>query len=120
MIKIDRINSELQKQIALIVDNEVKNPLISEGMLTVTRANVTPDLKHAKVYVSIFCPDLDKKQEIFNALKGAGGFIRNKLKGAVKIRLIPELHFVLDDSLDYGEKIESLIKTLNSKENPDG
>ncbi|MDD4839989.1 MAG: 30S ribosome-binding factor RbfA [Clostridia bacterium] len=112
MIKIQRINSELQKQIALIIDNEIRNPLIHEGMVTVTSVAATPDLKYAKVFLSIYCSDAEQKQEVFKAIVGAGIFIRNKLKGAMNIRLIPDLTFIIDNSIDYGMKIDKILRTL--------
>lgn len=113
MIKIDRINSELKRQIAFVIENEVKNPLVKEGMITVTRVNATPDLKYAKVYASVFCEEKEKSKDVLNALKSSGGFIRMKLKNLVDIRNIPELIFVLDDSLDYSLKINKLLREIN-------
>ncbi|HKL94484.1 MAG TPA: 30S ribosome-binding factor RbfA [Clostridia bacterium] len=112
MIRIERVNSEMQKQIAFILDNGLKNPLIKSGMLTVTRVKTTPDLKYAKVFLSIFCLDEDQKKEIFKAVEGAAGFIRNQLKGTMKIRALPDLQFTLDDSIDYSIRIDKILKSL--------
>lgn len=113
-MRIERVNSELQKQIAKIIDQEIKNPVVKTAMTTVTSVKTTPDLKYAKVYLSIYEKDDEIKQQIFDAISGASSFIRNKLKNTVKIRLMPELTFAIDNSIDYGLKIDKILKSLNS------
>lgn len=106
-IKFERINSELQKQITRIISTEVKDPRLGTGIVGVTKVAVTPDLRFAKVYVSVYASD-----EAFACVKRSAGFIRSRLGECVKIRLIPELHFELDTTADYGRKIDSILAKL--------
>lgn len=108
-IKIDRINSNLVKEISYILATEIKDSDIK--FVTVTDVKVTNDLSFAKVYVTIL--DINKKEQTMKALKNASGFIRSKLYDRVDIRHIPDLDFVYDESIDYGKKIENLIDNLH-------
>lgn len=113
MGRIERVNSELLKQISYVIDYELKDPRITVGMISITRVKTTPDLKYAKVYLSFYTDDADKQKESFEIISKANGFIRNQLKGRVQLRLLPELHFVVDDSIQYGMKIDKILKDLN-------
>ncbi len=113
MIRIERVNSEIQKQIALIIEQEIKNPIVKEAMVTVTDVKTTPDLKYAKVFLSIYASNEETKKAVFEAIEKSGLFIRNKLKNTMKIRLIPELTFSIDNSIDYGIKIDKILQSLN-------
>lgn len=108
-IKIERIASNLVKEISYILMNEVKNPDIK--FVTVTDCKVTNDLSFAKVYVTVF--NKEKIKETMDALKEASGFIRHELKERVDIRNIPELTFVYDESIEYGKKIEDIISNIH-------
>lgn len=111
-IKFERINSELQKQITRIIGTEVKDPRLGDGIVGVTKVSVTPDLRFAKVYVSVYAADETARDEAFNCVRRSAGFIRNRLKDCVNIRLVPELHFELDTTADYGMKIDGILATL--------
>ena len=113
MGRIERVNSELLKQISYVIDYELKDPRISVGMISITRVKTTPDLKYAKVYLSFYTDDKDKQKESLEIISKANGFIRNQLKNRVQLRLLPELHFVVDDSTQYGMKIDKILKDLN-------
>ena len=106
-IKLERINSNIQKEISYILANEVKNPNVK--FTTITAVDVTNDLSYAKVYFTT----LGEKQETLKALKSAKGFIRNELKEKVELRNIPELEFVYDESIEYGQRIEEKIKEIH-------
>lgn len=110
--KIDRIASEIQKQISYILMMEVKDDDIK--FVTVTAVNVSSDLSYAKIYVTVL--DNNKKDSTMEALKNASGFIRKKLAERVDIRHIPELSFVYDESIEYGKNIEDKILQIHSKE----
>ncbi len=111
-IKIDRIASNLVKEISYILMTEVKDPDIK--FVTITDCKVTNDLSYAKVYYTILHED--KKEEIRQALKNAAGFIRKELFDRVEIRNIPELEFIYDESIEYGKKIEDMIEKIHNKE----
>lgn len=108
-IKIDRINSNLVKEISYILANEVKDQDIK--FVTVTDCKVTNDLSFAKVYFTVL--NIDRKKETLKALKNASGFIRHELMDRVDIRHIPELTFVYDESIEYGKKIENIIESIH-------
>lgn len=108
-IKIERIASNLVKEISYILATEIKDQDIR--FVTVTDCKVTNDLSFAKVYVTVF--DVNKKDETLKALNNAAGFIRHELTERVDIRHIPELTFVYDESIDYGKKIETIIEQIH-------
>ncbi len=107
--RLNRINEELKKEISNIISFELKNP-DATGLISVTKVKVTPDLKYAKVYVSILNAKSDEKT--MEALKKSAGFIRSIVAKKVNLRITPELVFEKDDSLEYGMKIDSILKSL--------
>ena len=110
--RLNRINEELKKELSQVLNYELKNPNVT-GMLSVTRVKITPDFKYAKVYVSILNSKNIKKT--MEGLKESAGFLRSKLAKTVNLRITPELVFELDDSLEYGARIDSILKDLNVK-----
>lgn len=106
-----RINDEVRKELAEIIRAELSDPRI--GVVTsVTRADVTPDLKHCKIHVSILDED---KEGVLAALHSATGFIRRLLAERVNLRQTPELKFIHDDAIEHGIRISQLIdETLRS------
>ena len=110
-VKIDRIASNMVKEISYILANEVKDNNIK--FVTVTDVKLASDLSFAKVYVTVF--EQDKIKETMKALEQAKGFIRKKLSERIDIRHTPELSFVFDESIEYGNKIEKIIEQINEK-----
>ena len=106
-IKQERINSNLQKEISYIISNEVKNPNI--GFVTITAVDVTSDLSYARVYFTT----LSDRLETLKALKSAKGYIKRELADRIDLRHIPELEFIYDESIEYGNKIEQKIKEIH-------
>lgn len=111
-VKIDRIASNLVKEISYILANEVKDQDIK--FVTVTDCHVTNDLSFAKVYYTVL--DNSKKESTKKALKNAAGFIRRELMDRVEIRHTPELEFVYDESIEYGKKIENIIEEIHKED----
>ena len=109
-----RIDEQYRKELSQIIGYELKNPNIT-GMISVTKVKVTPDLKYAKVYVSI----LNSKniKETMEGLKKSSGFIITELAKKINLRNTPELTFEIDDSMEYGAKIDSILKEILPKEN---
>ena len=106
-IKNIRINAEVQRELGNIIRNEVKDPRISP-MTTVVTAEVTPDLKYCKAYISV----LGSKEAAENTMKGlnsAVGYILKALAKSVNLRNTPEITFVLDQSIEYGVRMSKLI-----------
>lgn len=113
-----RLNSEFQKEIYSILKNKIKNPAISE-MFSISEVDVTNDLKHAKVFVSVFSTDKVKAQATFEAICASAKAVRTELSKTMRIRTVPELHFVTDNSTDYGNKIDKILSTLTYVTFPD-
>lgn len=110
--RLNRINEELKKEISHILTFELKNPNVT-GLISVTRAKITPDFKYAKVYVSVLnSKDVAKTMQ---GLKESSGFIRSQIAKTINLRITPELVFELDDSMEYGMRIDNIIKELNEK-----
>ena len=105
--RIGRIDEEYRKELSQIISYDLKNPNVT-GMISVTKVKVTPDLKYAKVYISI----LNSKniKDTMDGLKKSSGFIRSELARRINLRNTPELVFEIDDSLEYGAKIDSILK----------
>lgn len=104
-----RINEEVKKEVSNLIQNEVKDPRLT-AMISVTDVEVTRDLSYAKIYVSIFTNSQEEKEENLKALKGASSFIRREVGRRVKLRAVPQIIFELDESIDYGMKIDQLIE----------
>lgn len=105
-----RINEEMVKELAVIMRN-IKDPRVSDNFVSVTSADVTPDLKFAKIYFSAITGD---KAEIKKGLVSAAGFIRKRLAETLNLRITPELSFIPDDSIEYGAHINALLKKIES------
>ena len=105
--RLNRISEELKKEISKIVMNELKDPRIS-AMCSIVSVETTPDLKYAKVYVSIY-GNKEEKERTFKGLKNASGFIRRRLG-------VPEIQFILDDSIEHGVKITEILNEIKKKE----
>ena len=107
--RLERINEQYKKELSRIINYELKNPNAT-GMISVTKVKVTNDLKFAKVDVSILNAK-DTKQTLA-ALKKSAGFIRSELARKVNLRNTPEIIFELDDSMEYGERIDKILKEI--------
>ncbi len=115
-VRLERINSELQKAISNIIDNDLRDPQIN-AIISVTQVSVTPDLAYAKVYLTSI--GKTQPEEVVNRIKGAGGFIRGQLSKKVKLRITPRLEFILDTSEEYSNKIENILKNIKYTTAPD-
>ncbi|TAH59561.1 MAG: 30S ribosome-binding factor RbfA [Gottschalkiaceae bacterium] len=112
--RLNRISEQVKKEISSIIMNDIKDPRVS-SMCTVISAEVTPDLKFAKVYVSILGNEEEKKNSL-KGLKNASGFIRKKLGEYMKLRNIPEIHFEIDESIEHGARINQLLNQIKREE----
>lgn len=114
--RFERINEELKKEISHIISYELKNPNVT-GLISVTKVKITPDLKYAKVYVSIL--NAKNTKETLSNLKKSAGFIRSEIAKRINLRITPELVFELDDSMEYGAKIDSILKDIMKDVKPE-
>lgn len=108
--RLNRIDEELRKEISNIISFEIKNP-DATGLISVTKVKITPDLKYAKVYISML--NSKSKEKTLEALKKSSGYIRSEIAKRINLRITPELVFEEDDSMEYGMKIDSILKYLN-------
>ena len=105
--RINRVSEEIKKEISDIIANEVKDPRIPD-MLSILEADVAKDFGHAKIYYSVLCSD-EEKNQAEKALNSASGFIRRELGNRIKLRRIPELHFIADNSIERVIHMNKLI-----------
>ena len=110
--RLGRIDEEYKKEISQIISYQLKNPNVT-GLISVTKVKVTNDLKYAKVYVSIL--NSKNLKETMEGLKKSSGFIRSELARKINLRNTPEILFEFDDSLEYGAKIDSILKEIMPK-----
>ena len=113
--RLERVNAEIQRELALIINNELRDPQIT-SMIGVSSVDVAPDLANARVYLSVYGGDAE---DTLNRVKGAGSFIRGRLSQKIRLRITPRLDFYLDNSLSYGQKIDDLLNTITYSTNPD-
>lgn len=109
--RTDRLNSLLKEVISEVVQRDVRNPHVNH-LLSITRVEITKDLHHAKVYISVIGTQ-EQKEETIKALQSAAGFIAVNSSKKVTMRYFPELTFKLDDSVDKHMKIDSLLNEIS-------
>ena len=112
-VKIERLNHIYQQEISMILMKEVKNQDIK--FVTITGVEITNDLSFCKVFYTVF--DEEKKDKVRDALKKTSSFIRSRLAEKVNLRHTPELIFVYDNSISYGNHIEKIIEEIHKSEN---
>lgn len=110
-IKIERINHMIMEEVSKILMLEVKDERFK--FVTVTDCDTSNDLSYCKVYVTVL--EQEKRDETLKALNNASGFIRGELAKRIEIRHIPELKFIYDESVSYGEKIDKIIDEINEE-----
>lgn len=107
--RLGRIDEEYRKEISQILSFELKNPNVT-GLISVTKVKVTNDLKYAKVYVSIL--NSKNVKDTLAGLKKSSGYIRSELAKRINLRNTPELIFELDESIEYGTRIDAILKEI--------
>lgn len=112
-IKNTRINGEVQRELSKIISQEIKDPRI-DPMTSVVAVEVAPDLKHAKVYISVL-GDEEKKKSTLEGLRSAAPFMRSYLAKTINLRNTPELTFIMDQSIEYGVNMTKLIDDVNKE-----
>ena len=111
--RIDRISEEVRREVDRIIREELNDPRVS-GTFSITRAEVTRDLRYAKIFVSVL--EDDKREELLRALKSAAGYIRRSLGKSMLIRYSPELSFVKDENIAYGVHIAKVLADAQKTE----
>lgn len=105
--RTERVGAELQRVLSVALRDQVKDPRLSN--ITVHEVRVTRDLAHAKVFFTCFPADEDGEAQAALLNSRLAGFLRHRLAQEVRLRTIPQLHFVHDESIRYGERLSSLI-----------
>ncbi len=114
--RIGRINEEIQRELSDLL-RELKDPRVHKTMLSVTRVETTPDLRYAKVYISLL--DKEFTKETLAGLKSSAGYLRRELGRSLQLRYTPELQWQPDDSITHGAHILELLSKLDIPEDSD-
>lgn len=114
-VRGERLAGEFQKEISSVISGKLRSkfPELS-AIISITAADVAPDLKSAKIFVSIFDVDRAKAERSFNIIKENAGFIRHELSKVMHLRTVPELRFVTDGSMEYGAKIDKILSDIGT------
>jgi len=113
--RIKRVNNLIRQELSELLQRQVKDPRLG-NFVAVTEVSTSPDLKHAKVFISSICSE-GEKQETLSVLTAASGFLRNELTRRLRMRRIPELSFQWDDSIERGAHLLDLIdKVVTDKD----
>ena len=107
----NRVAEEIKKEVAVMIRDEIKDPRI--GFITITAVDVTNDLRHSKIFISIL-GSAEEKEASIKALNKANGFIRSKLGRRIRLCYTPEITFIFDDSIEHGAKIMTLLNKVKA------
>lgn len=116
--RISRVAELIKREVSQMLLHGIKDDRVGTGMVSVTFVDVSGDLQHAKVYVSIYGTD-EAKSETMAGLKSATGYVRSELGSRVRLRRTPEVIFIEDDSIERGTKVLSLLNRLEDERSPD-
>lgn len=109
-----KLNSQFQQEISAILQREMRDRCRDMSpVISVTEADVSPDLKSAKIYISIFDTNEERKKKSFEAICDNAGFIHAELFSRLHLRSIPTLRFIMDGSQEYGARINSILSKLD-------
>ena len=109
-----RVNGEVQRELAEIIRNDIKDPRINP-LTSVVAVEVAPDLKTCKAYISVL-GDEQSQKDTLAGLKSAEGYIRRELARSINLRNTPEIRFILDQSIEYGVNMTKMIDSVNKKD----
>ncbi len=118
--RIDRVNGLLRQEIGKLLLHRMQDPRLA-CLTSIVKVNVSSDLRHAKVFVSVMGPQ-EGKREVMQGLESAAPYMRRELGETLSLRVIPQLRFVLDDSIEEGNRVLHLMDSLASgkREEADG
>jgi ribosome-binding factor A len=116
--RMARVAEQIKREVSLMLMNGIKDDRVGTGMVSVTDVDVSGDLQHAKIFVSVYGTD-EARAETMAGLKSATGFVRSELGHRVRLRRTPEVVFVEDRSIERGDKVLNLISQLSVDRKPD-
>ncbi len=111
--RTEQVAEAIKEQIGVLIQRELRDPRL--GFVTVTRAEVTPDLKHATIYYGVLGTD-EVKKETAKALGGATRFLRRELSHALQLRYVPAIHFEFDIGVEHSDRIQQLLREIKVEE----
>lgn len=112
MGRIERVDSEIQKELSTLINNQLKDPRI-DANVCILRVETTKDLKHCKVYISSF--ESKDMKNLMKGLKASSVYLRKQLFDTLKIRAVPELQFIIDEGIEHGFRIAKILEELKEK-----
>ncbi len=110
--RTDRIAGMIQRTLSELIRREIKDPRMP-ALVTISAVKVSADLAHAKVYFTVYGDDVEQTGQLLN---NASSYLRTALARSIKLRTIPQLHFVYDESIEYGRRLSKLIDQVNPSE----
>lgn len=116
--RILKINSEIQKELSKLISYSLKDPRLEGTFTSVISVDTTNELSYSKIKISVF-PD-NKKEQVFNIIKSSIPFLRREIAKNIKLRVVPELIFNLDEGYAYENKINNLLKEIKQNDKKDG
>lgn len=115
-VRADRVQKQLMKELSIILREELKDPRI--GFVTITRIELTGDLRYTKVYFSVL-GDESKQEACLEGIESAAGYIRRLVGARLKLKYVPELSFRLDKSAEYATELEKTFERLRDERKSD-
>ena len=116
-VRANRVGEQMKKELGDIIGRKIKDPRI--GFVTVTDVQVTGDLQQATVYISVLGDD-QQRENTLHGLAKAKGFIRSEIGQRIRLRKTPEIIFEFDESIDYGNKIDTLLHQIHNENKEKG
>ena len=111
--RMQKVNEELKREISAIISLKLNHSALKKGLISVTKVETSPDLKYARIYVSMI--NVGNRKEALKALKKASGFIRTEVAQKVNLKYTPELIFEFDESIEYGDRIDNILKEITKE-----
>lgn len=108
--RMQKVNEELKREISNIISLKLNNSVLKKGLISVTSVDTTTDFKYAKVYVSMI--NVGNKKDALKALKKSSGFVRTEIAQKMNLKYTPELIFEFDESIEYGDRIDNILKEI--------
>ncbi|GAB1538876.1 30S ribosome-binding factor RbfA [Scytonema sp. NUACC21] len=116
--RVSRVAELIKREVSQMLLNGIKDDRVGTGMVSVTDVDISGDLQHAKIYVSIYGTE-EAKAETMAGLKSATGYVRSELGSRIRLRRTPEVVFIEDRSIERGSKVLSLLNRLKEERKPD-
>ncbi len=113
--RVSRVSSLIKREVSQMLLNGIKDDRVGAGMVSITEVDVSGDLQHAKIFVSIYGTQ-EAKAETMEGLKASEGFVRRELGSRIRLRRSPEINFIQDTSLERGDRMLNLLNQISENE----